>query len=67
MSGEDAPRPCLENLIVLEIKTNKQYRIDRTAGTARYKLVIRLEQALIQAQPCNLFLQQKFTGVNSHT
>jgi hypothetical protein len=24
MSGEDAPRPCLENLIVLEIKTNKQ-------------------------------------------
>jgi hypothetical protein len=21
MSGEDAPRPCLENLIVLEIKT----------------------------------------------
>jgi hypothetical protein len=25
MSGEDAPRPCLENLIVLEIKTNKQW------------------------------------------
>ena len=24
MSGEDAPRPYLENLIVLEIKTNKQ-------------------------------------------
>jgi hypothetical protein len=24
MSGEDAPRPCLENLIVPEIKTNKQ-------------------------------------------
>jgi hypothetical protein len=24
MSGEDAPRPCAENLIVLEIKTNKQ-------------------------------------------
>ena len=24
MSGEDAPRPCPENLIVLEIKTNKQ-------------------------------------------
>jgi hypothetical protein len=24
MSGEDAPRPSLENLIVLEIKTNKQ-------------------------------------------
>jgi hypothetical protein len=23
MSGEDAPRPYLENLIVLEIKTNK--------------------------------------------
>jgi hypothetical protein len=23
MSGEDAPRPCLENLIVPEIKTNK--------------------------------------------
>jgi hypothetical protein len=23
VSGEDAPRPCLENLIVLEIKTNK--------------------------------------------
>jgi hypothetical protein len=27
MSGEDAPRPCLENLIVLEIKTNKQTSI----------------------------------------
>jgi cytoskeletal protein RodZ len=26
MSGEDAPRPYLENLIVLEIKTNKQTR-----------------------------------------
>jgi hypothetical protein len=26
MSGEDAPRPCLENLIVPEIKTNKQTR-----------------------------------------
>ena len=25
MSGEDAPRPYLENLIVPEIKTNKQY------------------------------------------
>jgi hypothetical protein len=24
MSGEDAPRPCPENLIVPEIKTNKQ-------------------------------------------
>jgi hypothetical protein len=24
MSGEDAPRPCPEDLIVLEIKTNKQ-------------------------------------------
>jgi hypothetical protein len=24
MSGEDAPRPYLENLIVPEIKTNKQ-------------------------------------------
>jgi hypothetical protein len=24
MSGEDAPRPYLENLIVLAIKTNKQ-------------------------------------------
>ena len=24
MSGEDAPRPCLETLIVLETKTNKQ-------------------------------------------
>jgi hypothetical protein len=24
MSGEDAPRPYLEDLIVLEIKTNKQ-------------------------------------------
>jgi hypothetical protein len=24
MSGEDAPRPCPENLIVLEIKTNKR-------------------------------------------
>ena len=23
----DAPRPCLENLIVLEIKTNKQTRV----------------------------------------
>jgi hypothetical protein len=31
MSGEDAPRPYLENLIVLEIKTNKQtvYVLDR--------------------------------------
>ena len=26
MSGEDAPRPYLENLIVPEIKTNKQIR-----------------------------------------
>jgi hypothetical protein len=26
MSGEDAPRPYLENLIVPEIKTNKQQR-----------------------------------------
>ena len=25
MSGEDAPRPSLENLIVPEIKTNKQF------------------------------------------
>jgi hypothetical protein len=29
MSGEDAPRPYLENLLVLEIKTNKQiYRLN---------------------------------------
>jgi hypothetical protein len=28
MSGEDAPRPCPENLIVPEIKTNKQTRSD---------------------------------------
>jgi hypothetical protein len=27
MSGEDAPRPYLENLIVLEIKTNKQTHV----------------------------------------
>ena len=29
MSGEDAPRPYLEDLIVLEIKTNKQTREQR--------------------------------------
>jgi hypothetical protein len=30
MSGEDAPRPYLEDLIVLEIKTNKQTRRENT-------------------------------------
>jgi hypothetical protein len=30
MSGEDAPRPYLENLIVLEIKTNKQECVGST-------------------------------------
>jgi hypothetical protein len=29
MSGEDAPRPYLENLIVPEIKTNKQTQVMR--------------------------------------
>jgi hypothetical protein len=33
MSGEDAPRPYLENLIVLEIKTNKQ--TDSNGSTSR--------------------------------
>jgi hypothetical protein len=32
MSGEDAPRPYLENLIVLEIKTNKQTRATPSSG-----------------------------------
>jgi hypothetical protein len=32
MSGEDAPRPYLENLIVPEIKTNKQLRERRTSS-----------------------------------
>jgi hypothetical protein len=29
MSGEDAPGPYLENLIVLEIKTNKRSHLAR--------------------------------------
>jgi hypothetical protein len=33
MSGEDAPRPYLENLIVLEIKTNK-HRINNSWVTS---------------------------------
>jgi hypothetical protein len=32
MSGEDAPRPYLENLIVLKIKTNKQSNNDNQAA-----------------------------------
>jgi hypothetical protein len=32
MSGEDAPRPCPEDLIVLEIKTNKQTKNVQLAG-----------------------------------
>jgi hypothetical protein len=32
MSGEDAPRPYLENLIVLEIKTNKQSHVHPNAA-----------------------------------
>jgi hypothetical protein len=32
MSGEDAPRPYPENLIVLEIKTNKQTMIPSKAS-----------------------------------
>jgi hypothetical protein len=37
MSGEDAPRPCPENLIVLEIKTNKQTNCELNYATASFK------------------------------
>jgi len=37
MSGEDAPRPCLENLIVLEIKTNKQTNMLKSKGASSGK------------------------------
>jgi len=44
MSGEDAPRPCLENPIVPEIKANKQ-KSNSSARMARQKL-----------KPCALML-----------
>jgi hypothetical protein len=45
MSGEDAPRPYLEDLIVPEIKTNKQYKQTNKTKNKRprhYELVVGL-------------------------
>jgi hypothetical protein len=40
VSGEDAPRPCPENLIVLEIKTNKQTDADSYQGWREGALMV---------------------------
>jgi hypothetical protein len=39
MSGEDAPRPYLENLIVLEIKTNRAAGFLRRSFDSRYNIM----------------------------
>jgi hypothetical protein len=49
MSGEDAPRPYLENLIVLEIKTNKQMHAGST-GHVGHAIAVMSSQELLSAR-----------------
>jgi hypothetical protein len=52
MSGEDAPRPYLENLIVLEIKTNKQTAVRATMYGVRTTKSSGLELLHVQLYIC---------------
>jgi len=60
MSGEDAPRPYQENLIVLEIKTNKQTYVFYDVGV-RLKAVLATREVDSSA-PAWVSRSEKDTG-----
>jgi hypothetical protein len=69
MSGEDAPRPYLENLIVLEINTNKQAITWIARSTAHYRYTPEATRRALLKKMC---INTKYTcthlfRVDSHT